>query len=106
MSNYIVVFVTVGNKKEAKKISQKILERKLAACVNIVPSISSYYWWKGKVDSSKEVLLIIKTKKELFNKLKNSIKKIHSYSIPEIIALPIEFGNSEYLNWIDDSLHE
>lgn len=104
MSRYAVVFVTTGSKKEAKKISQEVLEKKLAACVSIVPSISSQYWWEGKIDSSKEVLLIIKTKKELFGKLKNSIKKIHSYTVPEIIALPIIYGNSEYLDWIDETL--
>lgn len=102
MSEYIVVFVTVASRKEAKQISRKILEKKLAACVNIISSISSQYWWKGKIDSSKEFLLIIKTKKELFSKLKDSIKKVHSYTVPEIIALPIVSGNVEYLNWIDE----
>ena len=104
MSKYIVVLVTVGNKKEAKKITDKILNERLAACVNAVPNISSHYWWKGKLQSSKESLLIIKTNKNLFEKLKKSIKKIHTYTVPEIIAMPIIAGNKDYLSWIDESL--
>lgn len=102
MSKYIVIFVTTGSRKEAKKITKRILKEKLAACVNIIPLVESHYWWKGKIECSKETLLIIKTKKELFDKLKKLIKKIHSYTVPEIIALPIILGNTEYLNWIDE----
>ena len=100
---YIVVFITAGSKEEARKISRGLLEEKLAACVNILPGLESHFWWQGKIDSAKEALLVIKTKKELFNKLAKKVKSLHSYSVPEIIALPIVTGNTEYLNWINDS---
>ena len=100
---YIVVFITAGSKEEAQKIARGLLEEKLAACVNILPGLESHFWWQGKIDSAKEALLVIKTKKELFNKLAKKVKSLHSYSVPEIIALPIVTGNTEYLNWINDS---
>ncbi|MDO8747602.1 MAG: divalent-cation tolerance protein CutA [Candidatus Omnitrophota bacterium] len=100
---YIVVFITASSKEEARKIARGLLEEKLAACVNILPGLESHFWWQGKIDSAKEALLVIKTKKELFNKLAKKVKSLHSYSVPEIIALPIVAGNTEYLNWINDS---
>ena len=100
---YIVVLATVGSKEEAQKIARGLLEEKLAACVNIIDGVESHFWWQGKIDSAKEALLVIKTKKELFNKLAKKVKSLHSYSVPEIIALPIVTGNTEYLNWINDS---
>jgi len=100
---YIVVFITAGSKEEAQKIARGLLEEKLAACVNIIDGVESHFWWQGKIDSAKEALLVIKTKKELFNKLAKKVKSLHSYSVPEIIALPIVTGNTEYLNWINDS---
>ena len=100
---YIVVLVTASSKEEARKISRGLLEEKLAACVNILPGLESHFWWQGKIDSAKEALLVIKTKKELFNKLVRKVKSLHSYTVPEIIALPIISGNKEYLNWINDS---
>lgn len=98
---YIVVFVTSKDKKEATKITKGLLNKRLCACVNIVPKVNSLFWWQGKIDSSAEALLIIKTKKPLLNKLIKEIKKLHSYSVPEIIALPIVGGNKDYLEWID-----
>src|SRR3989339_60423 len=100
---YIVVFITAGSKEEAQKIARGLLEEKLAACVNIIDGVESHFWWQGKIDSAKEALLVIKTKKELFNKLAKKVKSLHSYSVPEIIALPIVTGNKGYLNWINDS---
>ena len=100
---YIVVLVTAGSKEEAQKIARGLLEEKLAACVNIIDGVESHFWWQGKIDIVKEALLVIKTKKELFNKLAKKVKSLHSYSVPEIIALPIVTGNTEYLNWINDS---
>lgn len=104
MKKYIVVFITVDGNKEAKKISGYLVRNKLAACVNIVPKISSIYWWKGKIEKSKELLLVVKTKKVIFKKLIKEVKKLHSYTVPEIISLPITGGNKDYLNWIEGSI--
>lgn len=100
---HIVVFVTASSKEEAEKITQGLLKDKLAACVNITTGVDSYFWWQGKIDSAKEALLVIKTRKKLFDKLAKKVKKLHSYEIPEIIALPIIKGNKKYLEWINES---
>ena len=101
---YIVVFVTASGQPEAEKIARHLLEQKLAACVNIIGGLTSLYWWEGKIDQSQEALLVIKTKKSLFKKLAAAVKSFHSYSVPEIIALPIVDGQKDYLNWIGASL--
>jgi len=98
----IVIFITAANKKEAKRIASSLIKEKLAACVNIVEKVESLFWWQAKVDQAKEVLLIVKTKQQLLNKLIKLVKSLHSYSVPEIIALPVIGGNPDYLNWIDD----
>lgn len=100
---YIIVFITAGSKEEAQKIAKGLLENKLAACVNIIENIGSHFWWQGKIDNAQEALLIIKTRKTLFNKLVNKVKSLHSYDVPEIIALPIIAGNKQYLDWLSDS---
>jgi periplasmic divalent cation tolerance protein len=99
---YTVVLVTVGNEKEAEKITEKLLEKKLAACVNIVPLVKSFFWWQGKIDQAEERLLIIKTKKAVFEEMRKLVKSVHSYTVPEIIALPIIAGEEDYLNWIEE----
>ena len=101
---YIIVLVTAPSREEAERIADIIIDSKLAACVNISSDIKSIYLWKGKKETSCESLLIIKTKKALFEKLKNAIKRVHSYDTPEIIALPIVEGDKEYLDWIDNSV--
>jgi len=100
---YIIVLVTVPNKLQANKITKFLLKQKLAACVNIIPKMDSFFWWQGKIDKAKELLLVIKSKKSLFKKLKKAIKSKHPYSVPEIIALPVILGNKDYLDWIDES---
>jgi periplasmic divalent cation tolerance protein len=100
---YIVVFVTASGKKEAQKIADGIVGEKLAACVTIVESVASVYWWQGKIEKSKESLLIIKTKKSLAGKLIKKVKSLHSYTVPEVIALPVIAGNKDYLDWIHGS---
>lgn len=100
----IVVFVTAKDIKEAGKIAAKLVEGRLAACVNVVKEIQSMFRWEGKVDHAKEVLLIIKTKKKLLPQIIQSVKAAHSYSVPEIIALPIVDGNKDYLDWINESV--
>lgn len=98
-----VIFVTAGHKKEAEKIASALIEGKLAACVNIIQSVHSLFWWQGKVDRARELLLIIKTKKTLLPQVIRKVKSLHSYSVAEIIALPIIAGNKEYLKWLNDS---
>ena len=100
---YVVIFITAPNKKEAEHIAQQLIKNRLAACVNIMENIKSIFWWEGKVDRAKEVLLIIKTRKSLINKLIKKVKSLHSYAVPEIIALPIIAGNKQYLDWINES---
>lgn len=100
---FIIVFITCANKAQAQKIAQALIKDKLAACVNLVNPINSLFWWQGKVDSSKETLLIIKTKKKLFGRLEKLVSGLHSYDVPEIIALPIVNGSKKYLSWINES---
>ena len=104
--NHVVILVTTGTQKEAEKIAGVLLERRKAACVNIVPKVESHFWWEGKLDSAKEALLIIKTKASLVGELIDLVKDIHTYSVPEVIALPIVGGNQEYLEWIDEEVEE
>lgn len=101
---YVVVFITAKDKDEAEKIAAHLVGEKLAACVNIVAGVGSVFWWENKIDQSREVLLIAKSKKILFRKIVAAVKKVHSYSVPEIIALPIIDGNKDYLKWISDSV--
>lgn len=101
---YQVIFVTVPNKKEAEKIAGSLLKHRLAACVNIIPGITSVYRWKGGIEKSKELLLVIKTSKNKTDNLIKLVKKEHPYDIPEIISLPITKGNKDYLRWISDSI--
>ncbi|PKN37869.1 MAG: cytochrome C biogenesis protein CcdA [Deltaproteobacteria bacterium HGW-Deltaproteobacteria-2] len=104
MKSYIQISTTTETKEQAQKIARYLVEQKLAACVQISGPIESIYHWKGKMETSREWLLLIKTREDLFKKIKSSIKKLHSYETPEIIAVPIIKGSKEYLNWLDDEL--
>lgn len=97
---YIVLFITASNGEEAHKIAEVLLNQRKVACVNIVPRVSSLFWWQGKLDSAQESLLIVKTKTSLLPEIINLVKGVHSYEVPEIIALPIVGGNQDYLEWI------
>ena len=99
----IVVLITSPTEDEAAKIAGALVEEKLAACVNIIRNIRSIYAWEEKVQDDAEVLMVVKTQKKFFNKLSKRVKKLHSYDVPEIIALPIVNGSEEYLNWIRQS---
>lgn len=103
MAKYIVIFVTCASKKEASTIAKKLLSERLIACANIIEGVKSLFRWKGKVEKAKETLLVIKTVKMNFEKVKERIKRLHSYEVPEIVALPIIGGEGNYLNWIDKS---
>jgi periplasmic divalent cation tolerance protein len=102
--DYIVVLVTAANLVEAQQIAGALTESKMAACVNIVPEIHSYFWWQGKLDTAHESLLIVKSRSDKLQDVINIVKSKHNYETPEIIALPIIGGNDDYLNWIDESL--
>lgn len=101
---YIVVFVTASSEEEAQKIANSLVEKKIAACVNIVGGVNSIFSWQGKIDRASESLLIVKTKECRFDDLKKEVKLIHSYDTPEIIAMPIVLGDQKYLEWIDESV--
>ncbi len=103
-NNYIVVFITAKDKEEAQKIATTLLKRRQVACVNIVPEVNSHFWWKDKLDAAQESLLVARTRDALLPDIIKTVKKIHSYSVPEIIALPIVGGNEEYLDWIDSEV--
>ncbi len=103
-AQYITVFVTAKDMAQARKIAGRLLETKLIACANIVPGVESLFRWEGKIDSSSEVLLILKTRRSLFKKITLEVKAIHSYDTPEVIAVPIIEGSSDYLKWIDTSV--
>ena len=101
---YRVILVTAGNKKEARVIAKALINNKLAACVNIIGGVESLFRWKGKIDSAKEALLIIKSREEKVSKIIKLVESSHSYEIPEIISLPVNTGSKLYLKWIDESL--
>jgi periplasmic divalent cation tolerance protein len=96
---YVVVLITCPQ-HATQKITSAIMTKRLAACVNSVPNISSTFWWEGKLTSDMESLLLVKTKRGLFSKLEQEVKRVHPYKTPEIICLPITSGNRGYLGWI------
>ena len=100
MTEFIIVFITAPNEKEAASISRTIVEERLVACVNIIPSVRSIYRWQGRVEDEQEVLMVVKTKKSLFERLQERVKELHSYSVPEIIGLPVTEGSKQYLEWL------
>ena len=102
--DYIVLFITTANADEAQQISRVLLERRKIACANIVPRVDSHFWWEGSLDSGEESLLIAKTKSSLLPEVIELVKEMHSYDLPEIIALPVIGGNQDYLRWIDESV--
>jgi periplasmic divalent cation tolerance protein len=104
MTNEQIVLSTAGDEEEARKIARALVERRLAACVNIVPHIESIYRWQGKIEDSREWLLLIKTSAELFPDVRNAIRELHSYELPECIAINVAEGDPEYLQWLQNSI--
>lgn len=102
----IVIFITTSTDEQAKKIANALLNKEKAACVNIIPGIHSLFWWQGKIDSASEALLMVKTRRQLLDDVIKLVKELHSYDLPEIIALPIIGGSEEYLEWIGESVKE
>jgi periplasmic divalent cation tolerance protein len=97
---YCLILTTTSNIDEAKNIAHQLVQNKLAACTNIIPKIISVYSWKNEICEDEEFLLLIKTRKRLFDAVKESILKMHSYEVPEIIKLPVDMGYEKYLGWI------
>ena len=104
MDSFIIIYVTAGSPEEAEQLAQTLVGEKLAACVNRVKSVRSVYRWQGQVEQSDEELLIIKTRKESFSAVEKRVRELHSYSVPEIIALPIVAGSAAYLGWLGDQV--
>jgi periplasmic divalent cation tolerance protein len=104
MTEKQIVLTTAGSKEEARKIAHALVERKLAACVNIVPKIESVYRWQGSVETTEEWLLVVKTTATAFDSVRDAIKELHSYELPECFSISIEAGSEEYLKWIADEV--
>jgi len=102
VTEFIQVLTTVDDEGKAKGIANAILEKRLAACVQVIGPISSSYWWKEKIEHSKEWICLAKARAEDYEQLQSVIKSVHPYEVPEIIATPISFGNPAYLNWVRD----
>jgi len=101
VTDYILVFITASSEKEGEKIASALIKERLAACVNLIGGMKSTFRWKGQVSTEKEILLIAKTKDVRFEKLKKRVTELHSYEVPEIVALPILAGFEKYLSWIE-----
>ena len=102
--SYIIVIMTASTKEETVKIVRTLLEERLIACANIMDPVSSFFWWQGKIAEEKEVLVIMKSHENLFKKLSNRVTELHSYDVPEILALPIVDGSQAYLDWMNAAL--
>jgi periplasmic divalent cation tolerance protein len=104
MSDARIVLTTAGSQEEARKIAHALVDRRLAACVNIVPLVESVYRWQGKVESAEEWLLVIKTQASTFERVRDAVKELHSYDLPECVMLEVAAGSSEYLKWIAENV--
>jgi len=104
MGEYVQVVTAVGNEEEAEKISQMVVEKRLAGCAQVIGPITSLYRWKGKIEKDKEWLCLIKTRTDLYQELESTIRKVHSYENPEILAVPIINGSKRYIDWLESEL--
>ena len=104
MTDKVVVYTTCGNITEAESIARNLIDNRLAACVNVVPGLLSYYRWQGKVENDTELLLMIKTAGSLVDEVRNALETLHSYDLPEMIVLPIIGGSPNYLEWLEQEV--
>ncbi|HMK54250.1 MAG TPA: divalent-cation tolerance protein CutA [Methanobacteriaceae archaeon] len=103
---YSLIYVTTSGENESKKIARILLEEKLAACANIIPSMKSFYWWEGKIEEDEESILILKTRSENLDNIIKRVKDIHSYDIPCVLEILINNGSEDYLKWLEESLND
>jgi periplasmic divalent cation tolerance protein len=106
MQEFIIVYVTAGSPAEGDRLARALVDERLAACVNRLATVQSVYRWEGKLEQSEEQLLIIKTQRRLFAALEKRVRELHSYSVPEIVALPIIEGSQDYLRWLGDQTND
>lgn len=102
----VVILITASTGEEAQQIADKLLAQRKAACVNIIPKVHSLFWWKGELDSAEETVLIVKSRASLIDEIVSLVKEVHSYEVPEVIALPLVGGNQDYLNWLSAELRD
>jgi periplasmic divalent cation tolerance protein len=105
-NKYIIILVTTKDKQEAEKITQSLLKEHLIACGNIVNPITSFFYWSDKINEAQECLIILKSRMDLFPQVVECVKRLHSYEVPEILALPIAEGSKTYVSWMDDELKD
>lgn len=103
-TDYIIVLITTASKQEAEKIVQHLLDDKLIACANIIGSVTSFFRWSGNIERAEECLVLLKSRKDLFERLIEVVKTMHSYEVPEILALPVVEGSKDYLDWLESCL--
>ena len=101
MTEYIQIYTTTENKDDAGMIAETVVKKRLVACAQVVGPITSTYWWEGKIEESEEWLCIMKSRKDLYDRLEEAILDIHSYDVPEIVAVPIVSGSQKYLQWLN-----
>ena len=101
---YIIIIVTTAGREEAETIVQRLLEARLIACANIIGPVSSHFHWSGKMEKAEEYLILMKSRKDLFEKLSETVKALHSYEVPEILALPVVEGSKAYMDWLGSCL--
>ncbi|MBN1850432.1 MAG: divalent-cation tolerance protein CutA [Deltaproteobacteria bacterium] len=106
MTEYIQVLTTLETKEDARAVANEVVAKKLAACAQVIGPITSTYWWEGIVEEAEEWLLIMKTRKGLYDDLERVIKEMHFYEVPEILAVPVVEGNPDYLRWLDREVKE
>ena len=104
MEKYMVVLVTCPSKAEARRIAKRLLDMKLIACANIIGGVESIFWWKGKIDKASESLIVMKTVRGNLKDIEKIIKTLHSYDVPEIVALPLVWGSVDYMKWLGESV--
>lgn len=102
--SYVMIYITAKDENEARSIGETLVKEKIAACVNIIPSVESIYWWKGSVENEKESVLLVKTREDFVGRVVKRVKELHSYDVPCVDVIPITGGNKNYLEWVDESL--
>jgi periplasmic divalent cation tolerance protein len=105
MTEFRLVLTTVQDEEIGRRLARTLVEERLAACINVSPAVTSFYWWGGKLVEDREFILLIKTKASLLDRLEARLKELHSYEIPEFISLPIASGSTAYLGWLDAETH-